>query len=139
MMRSHSRRRRKGFTLPAVMPVLAILPILASFVGVSIIRTQLSANVKATATQLSAIETILKLYYLDMGAYPPSLSALRVAPEGSGNVQKWNGPYSDKDIPPDPWGNAYLYEMSGASYRLWSAGPDALQDTEDDITVQGSS
>ena len=110
-MRRHSHRRRRAFTLLEVMLVLAILLILASFVGVSIIRTQGSANVKATQTQLSAIETILKLYYLDMGAYPTSLSDLRVAPQASGNVQKWNGPYSDKDIPPDPWGNAYLLSL----------------------------
>ena len=61
-MRRHSHRRRRAFTLLEVMLVLAILLILASFVGVSIIRTQGSANVKATQTQLSAIETILKLY-----------------------------------------------------------------------------
>ena len=58
-MRRHSHRRRRAFTLLEVMLVLAILLILASFVGVSIIRTQGSANVKATQTQLSAIETIL--------------------------------------------------------------------------------
>ena len=138
-MRRHIHRRRRAFTLLEVMLVLAILLILASFVGVSIIRTQSSANVKATQTQLSAIETILKLYYLDMGAYPTSLSDLRVAPQASGNVQKWNGPYSDKDIPPDPWGNAYLYEPASGGYRLWSAGPDALQDTDDDIIVDGTS
>ena len=138
-MRRHSHRRRRAFTLLEVMLVLAILLILASFVGVSIIRTQGSANVKATQTQLSAIETILKLYYLDMGAYPTSLSDLRVAPQASGNVQKWNGPYSDKDIPPDPWGNASLSEPASGGYRLWAAGPDALQDTDDDIIVDGTS
>ena len=137
-MRRHSHRRRRAFTLLEVMLVLAILLILASFVGVSIIQTQGSANVKATQTQLSAIETILKLYYLDMGAYPTSLSDLRVAPQG-GNVQKWNGPYSEKDIPADPWGNAYIYEAASGGYRLFSAGQDGLQDTEDDIAVNGAS
>ena len=91
--------------------------------------------------QLSSLKTILKLYYLDMETYPQNLSGLRVAPKDSENVEgwKWNGPYADKDIPADPWGNAYLYKVTraGSSYQLGSAGPDSLPGTKDDISLRG--
>ena len=101
---------------------------------------ELLVQFEAARMQLSALETIIKLYYLDMGVYPNSLSELRVAPRDSENVEswKWNGPYSDKDLPPDPWGNAWLYKVTraGDSYQLGSAGPDSLRGTKDDIFLE---
>ncbi|HEC98097.1 MAG TPA: general secretion pathway protein GspG, partial [Nitrospirae bacterium] len=33
----------------------------------------------------------------------------------------------------DPWGNRYVYLLTGNGYRLFSAGPDGKPDTGDDI------
>ena len=49
---------------------------------------------------------------------------LSVAPTG---VDNWNGPYlKKKDIPTDPWGNAYHYRFPGENgdYDLYSLGAD---------------
>jgi len=43
------------------------------------------------------------------------------------NVTNWNGPYLKKDVPKDPWGNAYRYRCcpgQHGEYDLWSEGGD---------------
>ena len=40
---------------------------------------------------------------------------------------KWNGPYLDTEIPPDPWGNEYQYKTPGPNnlpYEIFSFGAD---------------
>ena len=136
--RSLRRPRRTGFTLLEVMLVLAILVILGGFVAFNLVGQSEKAYKKAAQQQLHGIEGMLDLYYLDMQAYPPDLSALRVAPTSVGNAQKWDGPYAKKDIPPDPWGQAYNYEVSGNSYKLYSAGPNGAAGDDDDIVLSSS-
>jgi general secretion pathway protein G len=67
------------------------------------------------------------------------LASLRVAPADLADPTKWRGPYAKKDIPPDPWQNAYIYELIGPNqYKVYSAGPDGQPGTDDDIgTVSG--
>ena len=42
------------------------------------------------------------------------------------NEPKWDGPYLKKAVPPDPWGNAYVYRIPGThgEYDLVSYGKD---------------
>jgi len=52
-------------------------------------------------------------YKLDTGVYPTTeqgLQALSVKPE---HVNNWQGPYTQKDIGNDPWGNPYVYRYPG--------------------------
>jgi general secretion pathway protein G len=51
------------------------------------------------------------------------LMALVVRPV---NLEKWRGPYLRKEIPPDPWGGAYLYKSPGDhdDYDITSLGSD---------------
>jgi general secretion pathway protein G len=73
-------------------------------------------------------------YHIDCGGYPATelgLSSLRVQPDG---LTKWAGPYANKDIPNDPWGNPYQYESTGGSYRIWSWGEDGQDGTGDEIS-----
>ena len=131
------RRRRKAFTLLEVMLVLAILLILASMVGVSIVNMQATSNERAAQAQMALIEDMIEFYYIDVGNYPNSLSDLRAQPAG---ITKWKGPYAKKDIPADPWGTQYLYErgQNGISYKIFSAGADQQSGTRDDIVVTSS-
>ena len=81
---------------------------------------------KAAKAQISLFETALDTYRLDVGKYPTSdmgLKALREKPE---DVEKWDGPYLPKDIPLDPWGNAYEYRSPGdhGEYDILSYGAD---------------
>ncbi len=133
------RRRgaHRGFTLMEVLLVLAILVILGTLVVANFSGIFASSKIKATQAQISALETQLDIYQLDMGTYPTSqqgLQSLRVPPADLADPTKWTGPYAKKDIPPDPWSNPYYYELLGPNqYRVYSGGPDGQPGTEDDI------
>ena len=67
----------------------------------------------AARTQIAQYLTALGTYKLDTGVYPTSeqgLAALRVKPE---SVNNWQGPYTQKELEPDPWGHPYIYKFPG--------------------------
>jgi general secretion pathway protein G len=139
-LRSQPRRprRRKGFTLIEILLAMAILVILGSIVTVSVIRLQRNAQMDGARTQVKTLQTAVQAYQLAVGTCPSTqqgLDALRNPPADLRNPAKWTGPYMDKEIPSDPWGNPYQYEqVSADQFRIWSAGPDGGSGTEDDIT-----
>jgi general secretion pathway protein G len=140
--RPSGKSRRGGFTLMEVLLVLAILVILSTLVVTNFAQVFASSKVKAARAQISAFQTQLDIYQLDIGAYPSSqqgLQALREPPAGLADPSKWNGPYAQKDIPLDPWQNQYIYEQIGPTqYQLYSPGPDGQPGTTDDVgTVSG--
>ena len=140
------RRSRRGFTLMEVLLVLAILVILGSLVGAGYLKIQQTANKNAARGQIGLLESAVQFYAQGVGTLPSSeqgLTALRVRPPELANSAKWEGPYLEKELPSDPWGNPYQYEvlsqgqdsadMTGPSFRIWSWGPDGQNGTEDDI------
>lgn len=88
-------------------------------------------------TQIGLFESSLQMYRLHSGEYPTTeqgLAALCNAPRDLADPTKWRGPYVAKEIPLDPWGNEYQYELLDPdTVRIWSMGPDGVSDTEDDI------
>jgi general secretion pathway protein G len=84
---------------------------------------------KAAKAQISLFETALDTYRLDTSRYPTTdqgLQALRVKPSG---VERWDGPYLPKDVPPDPWGHPYQYRSPGehGDYDIISLGADGAE------------
>lgn len=130
------RRARAGFTLMEVLLVLAILVILGGIVTMTFTKVFSGANVDGVKGQIHALETPIDLYWKDMKAYPTSLQALVTAPADV-DASKWQGPYLQKALPPDPWGGEYKIRVPGTynpnSYDVWSAGPDRVDGTADDI------
>lgn len=142
MARNRNSRRRIGFTLMEVLLVLVILVILGSVVGVSISNTRKKGLIGSAKVQLNAFKGPLENYHTDLGGYPTTqqgLQALRVAPADLRTPAKWAGPYTGGEIMADPWGNAYEFESDGATYRMWSWGPNATneQGGGDDVLVTG--
>ena len=137
MLMFRRRRRRRGFTLMEVLLVLAILVILGSMVGFFIAGMQKTAYQDLARSQIGMFENQLDAYRLHVGTYPNAnqgLQALRTPPADLQNPAKWRGPYSQKEIPADPWGNPYQYELVGPEQvRIWSWGPDGADGTEDDV------
>jgi general secretion pathway protein G len=132
-----TRRRRPGFTLIEVLLVLAILVVLGAIVGVNVMNAQRRAQSDTAKAQISSLESLVQQYALDVGGFPTTeqgLPALSAAPNDLRNPAKWRGPYSDKEIPDDPWGNPYQYDLQGDQVRIWSYGPDRQNGTADDIT-----
>lgn len=120
-----------------VLLVLAILVILGSLVVANFSGVFASSKIKAAKAQISAFETQLDIYQLDIGSYPTNeqgLQALRETPPDLADPGKWQGPYAKKDIPVDPWSNEYVYELLDSNqYKISSAGPDGQLGTEDDV------
>jgi len=121
------RRPASGFTLLELLVVLVIIGLLASYVGPRYFAQIGKSEVKTARAQLDAFEKALDQYRLDTGHYPNTeqgLNALVVRPE---NEPKWAGQYLRKAVPPDPWGNAYVYRTpgeQGVEYDLLSYGKD---------------
>ncbi|MGY8733267.1 MAG: type II secretion system major pseudopilin GspG [Pirellulales bacterium] len=135
---------RLGFTLMEVLLVMAILVILGSIVVASFTDILATSKEDAAQTQLQMFELPLNNYQMHVGQFPDTetgLESLRTPPTDGNLQQKWRGPYLQKSIPADPWGNDYNYtrendpQTNRMGYRIWSAGADMTAETEDDISV----
>ena len=131
-----------GFTLIELMVVILIIGLLATIVVQNLrSATDKAKRVKAQA-DIAQIKSGLDRYYLDVGSYPSTdqgLNALVSAPSGGNVPHDWQGPYLEK-IPPDPWGNTYVYQSDGNAYVLKSYGADGAQGGEGkNADIDGSS
>jgi len=103
-------------------------------------------RIDMTKLKMKSMETALEAYSVNIGHYPTEqeggLEALRIKPAFNNQqlAEQWRGPYL-REEPRDAWGNKFNYRVTrpGTSeadqtpYRLWSNGPDGMNDTDDDI------
>jgi len=120
------KQRNTGFTLLELLVVMVIIGLLVGYVAPRYFSQLGKSEIKAARSQIAAIEKALDIYRLDMGYYPSQeegLSALSIQPE---NQPKWLGPYLEKDVPLDPWGQPYIYRIPGekGEFDLFSYGKD---------------
>lgn len=127
-------RKEAGFTFIEIMIVIVIIGFLASIVGPQVIGRVGKARTVSAQNQIGTFDTALEQYYLDNGAYPTTeqgLQALYTKPGISPVPKNWNGPYVQREIPKDPWGNPYIYKCPGEhnakSYDLYSYGKDGQE------------
>ncbi|MCA1784894.1 MAG: type II secretion system major pseudopilin GspG [Desulfobacteraceae bacterium] len=121
----------KGFSFIELMVVVLILGILAGMIVPRYMGRTEDARVVKARVDISALETSLKLYYLDNGFYPTTEQGLRSLVEKPSTEPvppRWNeNGYLDKrKVPKDPWGREYLYLSPGVKgeFDIWSYGAD---------------
>ena len=123
-------RDQRGFTLIELLVVVIILGLLAALVGPRLLGRVGQSKQAAARVQIELLGTALDQLKLDVGRYPTTQEGLQTLQVNPGTVGSWEGPYLKKDVPRDPWGNAYHYKSPGdhGEYDLWSYGADNAPD-----------
>lgn len=119
--------KRTGFTLLELLVVMVIIGLLASYVGPRFFNQIGKSEIKAARAQVDAFGKALDTYRLDVGHYPSTTQGLRALVEKPDSETKWTGPYLQKGVPSDPWGQPYVYSSPGTGgrdYDLSSYGKD---------------
>jgi general secretion pathway protein G len=118
-----------GFTLLELLVVVAIIGLLAAYVGPKYF-SQIGRSEQAVAkSQVESFSRALGAYRIDVGSYPSTeegLAALLTKPSDTAKGTKWNGPYLEKSVPLDPWTRPYIYRSPGAKsdFDLITYGKD---------------
>lgn len=131
-------RKNQGFTLLELLVVVAIIGLLAAYVGPRYF-TQIGRSEQAVAkSQIEGFAKALHTYRIDVGQYPSTQEGLAalMAPSASASASgKWRGPYLEKAVPMDPWGKPYVYSSPGSQgqdFELISYGKDGRAGGVDD-------
>ncbi len=120
-----SRLGHRGFSLIELMVVMVIIGLLAALVAPRLFPKLGKGKQAAAKAQIELLSQALDQYRLDTGTYPSTQEGLNALMTNPGQ-EKWDGPYLKKNVPTDPWGNPYTYQVPGThgEYDLFSYGRD---------------
>lgn len=125
-----------GFTFIETIAVVAIMLILSASIGVSTGKYINQARRVSVINQIEQIRHALHSYNSDCGIYPTEeqgLDALFFKPTIYPIPKNWSGPYLEKQISVDAWGNKYIYKIKnnfGLPFVIYSLGADGLEGGE---------
>ena len=135
MSKKTTRRTRRGFTLLELLLVLVILGVLAALVVPKFAGRSQQARETAAKSDISSISTAIGAFEIDNGRYPTSEEGLGALAKQPSGVDSWKGPYLQRQLPNDPWGNPYVYKYPGqqnpCGFDLYSFGPDGREGNDD--------
>lgn len=124
-------QKEDAWTFVETLIVIGIIMILTAAVGFAAFRYIDQAKVAATKSQIETFSMAINSYFFDCGSFPTNEQGLEAlwkkpspAPEG------WKGPYLQKAVPKDAWGNAYEYKVPGPNglpFSVLSFGSDGRE------------
>ena len=137
-MKHRSSHFTKAFTLLEIMLVVTIIALLLGS-AIYAFKDKLGfAQDTRVQADIQSIATALLVYQGQNGFLPTTeqgLKALVARPDSEPRPRQWRQQF--ETVPLDPWGKEYQYQQPGkhnpTSYDLYSAGPDRIPDTADDI------
>ncbi len=121
---------RAGWTFVESIIVIGIIIVLSGTVSFSAVRYLEQARIAATRAQISAVSLALHAYYVDTGVYPTEpqgLAALWEKPTLAPVPGGWAGPYVERPVGTDSWGNELSYRRpgpAGLAFEVVSYGAD---------------
>ncbi|MBX3420579.1 MAG: type II secretion system protein GspG [Pirellulaceae bacterium] len=125
------RNRRSAFTLVEVMLVLVIIAAIAGIAITNLGTFSQRANERTAKAKINVLKGAVDYYRIELNSLPPDLNALYQQPGNLSDPGKWMQ-FITEPVGMDPWGNPYVYKVSGTSYEIRSFGPDGVQ-SDDDI------
>jgi general secretion pathway protein G len=111
-------------TLIEIMVVLVILGMIASAIGINVMRQNDEAKARTAKLEAQAISNAVDMYRVKHSVLPDSLDQLV--------------PGEIAHLHHDPWGSNYVFVRSGETFEILSYGPDRAQGGGDDITGEDS-
>ena len=126
-MQKRRKTSQAGVTLIEMLVVVTIIALFAALVGRNLFKQTDKARVTAARAQVEMFIGALNMYKLDVGTLPTSEQGLLALWQRPADVQRWDGPYVEKEIPPDPWGHPYIYRYPGEHNEL----PDVISQGAD--------
>ncbi len=129
------KKKQKGFTLLEIMVVVVILGLLVTLVAPNVIGSSDSAKIKKAISDITSLESALRMYRLDNGVYPSTdqgLEALTSRPGGSPEPRNYRENGYIVRLPQDPWGYDYQYISPGDNgiIDIFTLGADGQEGGE---------
>src|SRR3954447_12975725 len=109
----NAKNGQAGVTLIEMLVVVTIIGLFVALVAPNMFKSADKSRITAARSQMQNFMTALGTYKLDTGLFPTTeqgLLALRVKPN---DMNQWNGPYLQIDVPKDPWGHDYQNKFPG--------------------------
>jgi general secretion pathway protein G len=120
--------------------VIAIIGILATLIVVRYSGHTDHAKVSAARSQIAQLEGAVISFQAHTGRLPKSLVELVEKPAGVSNWQE-GGYLKGKTVAKDPWGNDYVYKVTGRRFEIVSLGADGKEGgtgVEADLSSEGT-
>lgn len=112
--------KQSGFSLVELLIAISIMVLLGTVVGIALKDLPTEGRCDAAKLQVDSFKTAIELYVADNGMPPTQrqgLAALVTKPTDAPIPQKYkpNGYLDSREVPLDPWGNAYAYLAPGSN------------------------
>jgi len=134
--------REKSFTLMELIVVMSVIIALSGILLPQVNRVITEARNSKAMAELEHIKSAMLAYKDDTGELPPNgaefteaaiTSAIMTDLLSDNAPGGWNGPYIDKSVLTDPWGESYIYaDNDGTAAKpisyLLSKGADKTKD-----------